>query len=701
LSAIESSAAAYSESMRNPDALGGLTGYRFCQMIGLTASREANSPTVSDVPTLIFAGGFDSLTPPAWGQHAATTLSSSYFLEFPHESHAFAGENTCAQTIMARFLQNPATAPDSSCIAALPSPSFVVTTDVTRPFALAGTLLLALIAGVALGQAEYTLVRGTYPLIWWAGLRSAGWIAPLLSAAGILLIAVVGNSTAFETDRLRMVETVIPLVMALQAASIFSPADDPALEVLLACPRPIRWAILERFGAVLVTQMIIGFLGCLISLVLVPDQNILIAVLRWIPPTIFLAGVGIYVTIRSRVSTFGMVIGGLLWFAFQMFGGFFLPGTLNLPIIGLIQPLIWPFHIYLQPGDLTMADYWLNRVAVTAAGIGLILMALRQLRSTEQVLLGAQQTKQSGRKPPQLSGEVALQTPNLQTIQTVVTPQTGLSTSIRQVIGLSGYEFRAQWRRRSLLIMIVAIMAISSLFMIIIGSDLSGISGGQLNLNTAMMAPEQAQQTFGYLVVFATWAPVAGALIFFLPLLVADTIPLDRQQNVSELLEALPRSTAVYLWSKLLGAWAAVLVGMLITMIVLLIGWRLRLGPYNLALYFEMWLIGAIPMALANTGFGVLVGAMQPSRRRAVALVIAAMLSGAILTTLLGGLANWAPTRGPVFTYYLNQSIEGLLKSTPYTGFSAPDVVLTILFGFIELVVLWILVWGWRRSHRI
>jgi pimeloyl-ACP methyl ester carboxylesterase len=82
-----------------------------------------NDPVVSDIPTLIFVGGFDPITPPAWGKLAAETLSNAQFIEFPNFGHGVLGEGmdggNCSQKIYDSFLSDPLTKVDQSCIANL------------------------------------------------------------------------------------------------------------------------------------------------------------------------------------------------------------------------------------------------------------------------------------------------------------------------------------------------------------------------------------------------------------------------------------------------------------------------------------------------------------------------------------------------------------------------------------------------------
>lgn len=87
-----------------------------------------NEPVNSELPTLILSGEFDPITPPAWGQLAAETLSNAQFLEFPGISHGVLGMGTdgglCTFKILEDFLANPNEVVDASCINQLPPFTF-------------------------------------------------------------------------------------------------------------------------------------------------------------------------------------------------------------------------------------------------------------------------------------------------------------------------------------------------------------------------------------------------------------------------------------------------------------------------------------------------------------------------------------------------------------------------------------------------
>lgn len=99
--------------------------FRTCEFWGAgQADPVENQAVVSDVPALIFAGHFDPITTPEWGQLAAETLSHSYYFEFPNMGHGVMRADPCALRIGLQFLDDPLNEPDASCLAELTLPDF-------------------------------------------------------------------------------------------------------------------------------------------------------------------------------------------------------------------------------------------------------------------------------------------------------------------------------------------------------------------------------------------------------------------------------------------------------------------------------------------------------------------------------------------------------------------------------------------------
>jgi pimeloyl-ACP methyl ester carboxylesterase len=90
------------------------------------ADASENQPVSSDVPTLVMAGEFDPITPPAWGQRAAAKLANGYFFQYPGVGHGPSLAHDCPRAMMRAFLNDPHNAPDDACIAAMGGLQFVV-----------------------------------------------------------------------------------------------------------------------------------------------------------------------------------------------------------------------------------------------------------------------------------------------------------------------------------------------------------------------------------------------------------------------------------------------------------------------------------------------------------------------------------------------------------------------------------------------
>lgn len=76
-----------------------------------------NQPVNSDIPTLIFGGEFDPITPPDWAALTAKTLPNSFYFELPGAGHGASLSVECPRDIALAFLDDPKTKPDDSCIA--------------------------------------------------------------------------------------------------------------------------------------------------------------------------------------------------------------------------------------------------------------------------------------------------------------------------------------------------------------------------------------------------------------------------------------------------------------------------------------------------------------------------------------------------------------------------------------------------------
>ena len=101
------------DALGTPDSM-----FQSCKIWGVPAGPAVeNQPVNSNVPTLVVAGQFDPITPPAWGKLAASTLSKSTVIDVPAAGHGPSLSVECPQSIVLAFIDNPTAAPDTSCLA--------------------------------------------------------------------------------------------------------------------------------------------------------------------------------------------------------------------------------------------------------------------------------------------------------------------------------------------------------------------------------------------------------------------------------------------------------------------------------------------------------------------------------------------------------------------------------------------------------
>jgi pimeloyl-ACP methyl ester carboxylesterase len=91
--------------------------FDICDIWRVSRSKAIENQAVSsDIPTLVLAGRYDPVTNTKWGELAASTLSNSYFYNFPNAAHGVFLSGDCPVDIVQAFLNSPTTEPDSSCI---------------------------------------------------------------------------------------------------------------------------------------------------------------------------------------------------------------------------------------------------------------------------------------------------------------------------------------------------------------------------------------------------------------------------------------------------------------------------------------------------------------------------------------------------------------------------------------------------------
>lgn len=80
-----------------------------------TADSYVNAAVISDIPTLVLVGEFDTATPPVWGELTVETLSNGILVEIPGGGHSLVSSNGCAISLMDAFFAQPNNL-DTSCV---------------------------------------------------------------------------------------------------------------------------------------------------------------------------------------------------------------------------------------------------------------------------------------------------------------------------------------------------------------------------------------------------------------------------------------------------------------------------------------------------------------------------------------------------------------------------------------------------------
>lgn len=95
----------------------GLPVFEICEAWDVeTADESTFDPVAPDVPTLIFSGDYDQITPPSYAAEVADSLEDEVLVEVPDSGHSPAfslGE--CGFTILADYLANPSGTPETGC----------------------------------------------------------------------------------------------------------------------------------------------------------------------------------------------------------------------------------------------------------------------------------------------------------------------------------------------------------------------------------------------------------------------------------------------------------------------------------------------------------------------------------------------------------------------------------------------------------
>jgi len=572
-------------------------------------------PLVSDIPTLVLIGEYDSTLTPAYGQIFAKNLQRSFIIHVPNAGHGVSiGAGPCVSTLMMDFIRDPTRRPNDACVASYGRPvldtAFVIRAAAMRLPIQGLIVLVSLIAAWQFVTLGAGFIRsGARAFSWRHSLRLVGARLAAVSAAAILIAWAGSQAGWLPLKPGSLIALILPVLAAMPAAFLFSPEDEPILEVTLACPRLLSWTLLERLGLLLALEGSVGLSASLLTFQ-ATGETLALTILRWLPPLLLLVGLAVCLTLLTRRAVFSISVTCLLWFAVSAFGD----------ALVTRWPWLWFVHFYLQPDH---PFFVLNRWLVAVTGMSLMAWtASRLLRDEERLLLASRKVNKvlrqarTGRAAKGQALDPLVSSPDSLPKEIMCPWLSGL----RQLAAMIHFEFLLQWRRRGMTSVIVGLVATPLFVAALTRSQLAASGAASLEPESSTFQMALAQMQFG------AWMGSALVLTLLLPILVADTVPRDRQWGIRELLNSLPITSSTYLGGKLLSLWASLLVGLGAAGVVTALVWRLVIGPYDLSIFLRLWLVGVVPLALINSGLSMLLAAGQPTTRRAILIGVAFVL---------------------------------------------------------------------------
>jgi hypothetical protein len=93
----------------------------------------AGRAVTSAIPTLLLSGGFDPITPPAWAQFAAESLSDGTVVTVAPAGHAVLGVDPCIAALAQQFLDDLAVDDPDRCVDRLSGIEFSLGLDLDVP----------------------------------------------------------------------------------------------------------------------------------------------------------------------------------------------------------------------------------------------------------------------------------------------------------------------------------------------------------------------------------------------------------------------------------------------------------------------------------------------------------------------------------------------------------------------------------------
>ncbi|MCK6577341.1 MAG: hypothetical protein L6Q98_04470 [Anaerolineae bacterium] len=282
-----------------------------------------------------------------------------------------------------------------------------------------------------------------------------------------------------------------------------------------------------------------------------------------------------------------------------------------------------------------------------------------------------------------------------------------------KMLTIARYELLMAFRRRSLVILLVLFLA--SIFVFADISRLTnqtsvivlpGEGSTPARIEDLNMLPDEAIPVWMRGVDLNLWYRSGGVFTTLIAALILmgiaivmftnESIPLDRQYRVRELLDAMPLSRTAYLAGKVLGVWGGLLAISALTALFSAVILRAMLGPYDLRYLALLWLAFELPLILLAGGLAVLLTSWTRTRRGAV-LMSLLVLPIVILLVALGimSLSGIGVLIHPAYAFHILLSPD---ESSVEVVIGRIRHALPMLLG--SLIASWCLAYGWQRLRE-
>lgn len=265
---------------------------------------------------------------------------------------------------------------------------------------------------------------------------------------------------------------------------------------------------------------------------------------------------------------------------------------------------------------------------------------------------------------------------------------------MRQIGAMVRYELLMAWRRRSLVILWILLLAGVIGFALIVQNAKGNQpipameNGSDANLPTWAQGVDLAvaANTFALVNIL-----IAGMIFYSVgvTLMMGEIIPLDSQFKVRELLDTLPLSRPAYLGGKLMSAWAGLLLGIVVIGVICALGIRLILGVYDMRVFLALWVAMLLPSSFVASALSLLVSSPFSSRRTSVLMGL--LIVPLVLFLVAMGVPSFAGIGALIEPVY---SLGILLAPSEESAIEIRNrIVNTLAVYALTLVSIWTFAW--------